>query len=117
MWLLSALVQKNLSESKLKSFRWTALAEDMSGQSSVDCVAWLLVATLKQTYNKRGKLTKETYKIYILKRKEALGIAIKLGPGLKKEMFKPEAKWNQKESDGLRETSHPAKLPTSKRKA
>ena len=40
MWLLSAPVQKNLPE-----------AEEVSRQSSINCVAWFLMVTLMQISN------------------------------------------------------------------
>ena len=46
LWLLSALVQKNLPEAKLKSYGLTALTEEISRPSSIDCVCLVMVAML-----------------------------------------------------------------------
>ena len=52
MCLLSALVQKNLPEPKLKSYG-LALAEEISRKPGIDCIVWLLVAMIIQIYNER----------------------------------------------------------------
>ena len=49
---------KSLPEAKLKSYGLTALAEDISKQPSIACVAWLLKASLMQIYTE--KRLKET---------------------------------------------------------
>jgi len=51
MWLLSALFQKNLPEAKLKTFELMVFVEEISKQSSINYVMWLLVVTLIQIYN------------------------------------------------------------------
>ena len=52
------LYPETVPEVKLKSFRVMALAEEISRQPSIDCVVWLLVASLMQIYNekKHGKI-------------------------------------------------------------
>jgi hypothetical protein len=45
MWLIFALAQKNLPEAKLKSFGLMGLAEEISRQSSINSVMWLLAVT------------------------------------------------------------------------
>lgn len=42
---------KSLQESKLKSFGSMSLAEDVSGEPSIDCAMWSLAITLVQIYN------------------------------------------------------------------
>ena len=42
---------KSLPEAKLKSFGLIVFAEEISRQPSVDCVVWLLVASLMQIFN------------------------------------------------------------------
>lgn len=54
MWLLSAHLQKNLPATELMSFRRMALAEGISRQPSINCVGWLLMATLMQVYNEKN---------------------------------------------------------------
>ena len=44
---------KTPPRSKLKSYGLTALAEERCRQSRIDCVAWLLVARLRQSYNEK----------------------------------------------------------------
>jgi len=69
MWLYSPLVQTNRPEAKLESFELTALAEEVSRQPSLNCAAWLLVATFMQIYTKDDKLSKEKPRMYSLRRK------------------------------------------------
>ena len=47
MWLLFALVLKNLPGDK----GLTVLLEEISRQPSIDCVLWLLVVSLTQIYH------------------------------------------------------------------
>jgi hypothetical protein len=54
-----ACQKKNLLEAKLKSYR--CLKEDISKQSSIDCIVLLLVASIMKVYNekqqaKQGKI-------------------------------------------------------------
>ena len=53
MWLLSAHVQKNLPEAKVKSYGVRTLTDEISGKPGVDCVAWLLAAPLTQICNEK----------------------------------------------------------------
>lgn len=47
---------KSLPKAKLKHFGLIMLSEDISKQSSVDCVMWLLVASLIQIYNEQEQI-------------------------------------------------------------
>ena len=40
----------------MESFELTALAEEISRQPSINCVAWLLVATLIQIYSEKEQV-------------------------------------------------------------
>ena len=60
MWLYS-VCQKHLPEVKLRKYRLMALAEEIFRQSSMDFVAWLLVAKLVQIDNE--KLSDEQVRI------------------------------------------------------
>ena len=61
--------KKYLPEDKLKTYRLTALAKEISIQPSINCVAWLLVGHGCRSTMKRSNLNK----VYSLRRKETLG--------------------------------------------
>ena len=44
---------KSLPEDKLKNFALMSLAEEIVRHPTIDCVVWLLVATLMQIYNEK----------------------------------------------------------------
>ena len=44
---------KSLSEANVKSFRFIPLAEEISKQTSFDCLMWLSVLTLMKIYNEK----------------------------------------------------------------
>jgi len=72
MWLSFAFVQKNLTEAKLKSFGFIALAEEISKQPpSCGCEWPLLCRSIKK------------YKMYSLRRKGAPGSEMELSPVFK----------------------------------
>ena len=50
---LLTLSKINLLEAKLKSYRLAALTEDISEQPSIDCVMWLIMASLMQMCNEK----------------------------------------------------------------
>lgn len=50
------LCSKSLPKAKLKHFGLIVLSKEISKQSSVDCVMWLLVASLKQIYNEQEQV-------------------------------------------------------------
>jgi hypothetical protein len=50
--------QKHLPEVKLKCFGLTTLAK-ISRQPSIDCVCWLLGATLTKVYNEKEQASKQ----------------------------------------------------------
>lgn len=75
---------KNLPEAKVKRFRITALAKEISKQSSINFVVWLLKFTLtKCIFMKRSKPRKEKYKMYGSSIKGAPGSGMKLNPPFK----------------------------------
>ena len=53
-----AVHPKSLLEAKMKSFGLISLAEEISTQTSIDSVVWLLVVTLMKIYIKRNKLSR-----------------------------------------------------------
>lgn len=46
----------NLSEVKLQSFRLMSMTEEILRQSSTDCVMWLLMVILLQTYKEKEQV-------------------------------------------------------------
>lgn len=48
-----------MPEAILKNYELTTLAEDISKQSNIDYVLWLLVANLMQIYNAKDKSEQE----------------------------------------------------------
>ena len=66
MWLLLCL--NSLPEAKVKSLGLIPLAEEISKQSSIAFVMWLLVVTLKKIYN--GKKQVEEGKLQNVKCEE-----------------------------------------------
>ena len=58
------------SETKLKSFGLMSLAEEISRQSSINCVMWLPVKTLVQIYNEKEEAGQNKCKMYSLRRKK-----------------------------------------------
>jgi hypothetical protein len=50
-----------------------ALAEEISTQSTIDFVAWLLVFSLMKTYNEKESAEQGKYKMYSSRREGAPG--------------------------------------------
>lgn len=89
----------------MKTHGLTAL-DEISRESSVDCVTWLLVDKLIRFIMNNSKLRKEKYKMFSLRPSRV--------PEKKfKEKLNPKKK---KESEDFRGRLYPAKLPTVKRK-
>ena len=62
---------KTLLEAKLKSNGFISLVEEISRQTNIDSVTWLLLIALMQVYNKKkSKQGKKKYKMYNLERKK-----------------------------------------------
>ena len=97
---------KSLPEAKLKSYGLTALAEDISKQPSIDCVAWLLKASLMQIYTEKEQAGQGKIQSVQLEEKGALESVNRL-----KE--KPHSKWDKGNGD-LWAKHHSAKLPICK---
>jgi hypothetical protein len=53
-----------MHENKLRNLELDALAE-ISKQLIIDCVIWLLVMTVIQTYNEKKQAKQEKYKIAV----------------------------------------------------
>lgn len=88
----------NLPDSKQKSFQLMALTEAISSKLSTNCVVWLLVVTLKQTYDEQASWTRRNTKCTVWK--GTPGNIMGLSSVLKDiRNLKFDAKWNKGSDD------------------
>lgn len=65
------LLFKNLPEDKLKSFKLMVLAEDILRQPTINCTAWLTVATFMHISNEKRQAEKGKIQDIELKQKRS----------------------------------------------